>query len=161
MQTAFFSSIQPQERVYPVSNEYVLHWARNPEPGSEFYRLTAGLMQLPDGQLIEEMRAQRYDMFLAYEPTGILGHFALQEHEDGLHVFSVATDPTRRKISPFLVLDLAEAYLDAARTYRGAKRTKISNGNKRMVKLLGLLSRKEEELGISVDMETCWVNLYR
>lgn len=161
MQTAFLFDIQPGNQIYTISRRYALDWARNPDPGSDFGRLTQEIRRLGNDELIGALRSQRYDMFLGYAYPNIYGHFALQEHDDGLHVFSVFTNKEHRQKS-LILWELTTSYLKGAREMKKASRTRLSGGgDEKIEKLLKLLSRKEEKFGIKLDTETCWVELYR
>ncbi len=161
MQTAFFFDIKPGDQIYTPSRIYALKHARNPDPGSKFDLLTRPIRELPDEQLIGVLESEHYDMFLGYEYPGIYGHFAFTEQEDGLHVFSVFTNEEYRQ-KQLILWGLTTSYLEGARKIKKARRTRLSGGGDENIKiLLKLLSRKEKKFGIKVDLDTCWVELYR
>ena len=163
MKTAFFLDLKGTDPIYSPGKDYVIDWARyRQDKGSEFYLKNNDLItQLDDNQLIETLKVAGYNMFLSYDDPTILGHITTQMHEDDLHVFSVATDSGYSKLHPYHVLDLTVAYLSAARDKKDVRRTRISQGHKKMNILLRLLEKKADGLKIKVDTDTCWIELLR
>lgn len=74
-------------------NEYVLHWARHPKPGSYFARFTWLLRLLPDSLYLWTLRRLRYGGQILLDETGnIIGHVFYQQHRDEVHLFSIEVD---------------------------------------------------------------------
>lgn len=69
--------------------KYVLHWIRNPDPGSAFERAMKKLRLhlLPDYLLFRLLLALRYDGIIFLD-GGVAGHIFFQRHGTNLHAFS-------------------------------------------------------------------------
>ncbi|MBI2499006.1 hypothetical protein HYV88_02070 [Candidatus Woesearchaeota archaeon] len=156
MQTRTFFSIEETDERYPTIRYYVLNWARNPDIGSEFDERTKELRKLPDSELLRILRGMNYDMFLGYEDN-VIGHLALQRHNDGLHIFSVSTASEYRS-NPRAVMDLVSYFLEYLKN-SDERRFRLSAGNNRSMKtLLRILARCEDMLGIHIG-ENYWVEV--
>jgi len=156
MKTAMFFEVQ-DKNIYDLARAYAVKWARSPDKGSEFEQRTAGLRQLPDSELLAMMKKAGYDMFIGYNDGEVCGHFAFQRYGSDLHVFSVATAVSCRK-NPLVLLALTREFFKKAR--EKATRVRLSSGkNESMQTLLGLLERRAEKLELSVDKESCWIEL--
>jgi GNAT superfamily N-acetyltransferase len=75
---------------------YVLHWARNPKPGSIFARLTRLTRMLPDAVYLWALRELRYSGLVLVNEGKIVGHAFYQQHGDEVHLFSVEVHPSYR-----------------------------------------------------------------
>lgn len=79
-------------------NEYVLHWARNPKPGSKFARFTWMLRLLPDFMYLWALRRLHYGGQLMLDETGsVIGHVFYQRHGDEIHLFSIEVHEEHRE----------------------------------------------------------------
>jgi hypothetical protein len=76
---------------------YVLHWFRNPDPGSKFERATRYVRRLPGPVIIFLLWWKNYNGLLMQDEKGrVLGHIFCQYHADGVHIFSVAINERNR-----------------------------------------------------------------
>ncbi len=112
---------------------YVLHWARNPDEGSEFGRRSRLIRMLPDKWLLRLLMLMKYDGILLQREGRIVGHLFFQSRPDpierrsrALHAFSVFTVPEMRGAG--LWNYRSTAFLELARS-RGVKRVRGTVGD--------------------------------
>ena len=158
METTTFFDIPKEDTLYEKVKGFVLDKIRNPDPSSEFERKTKYVRDRPDYELLTILQAIGYDVLLGYEDGEICGSFAFQKHEDSLHVFSMYTDGKYRG-QPRVIMQLVEEFLKYARRKK-VNRVRVGAGNNPSAnKLINILAKREKELGIKVDQETCWIDL--
>lgn len=72
--------------------EYVLYWARHPQPGSIFAKLTRFLRWLPDSAYLFTLRKLRYGGHILFLKGRPIGHIFYQQHGSEIHMFSIEVE---------------------------------------------------------------------
>jgi hypothetical protein len=76
-----------------VRQQYVLHWIKNPNPGSKFDLRLKEMKILPGDTAIQLLLQKGYEGLLMFLSGEIIGHLFYQKHEDHWAVFSFYTAP--------------------------------------------------------------------
>lgn len=105
-------------KVHPQAAAYIANIIRNPDPGSNFERLTRRLREsiTDDRKIINTLAEQNYGVMIGYSGPDIVGHIAYQEHLNNRsvnwHVFHIYLLPEQRRKG--LSIPLMENFLDYA-----------------------------------------------
>lgn len=79
-----------------AAERYVLHWARNPKPGSFFAKMTRILRVMPDQILLWGLKKRHYGGQILFCNGQPIGHIFHQLHGNEMHMFSVEVDEPYR-----------------------------------------------------------------
>ncbi|MCK4520943.1 MAG: hypothetical protein KAU20_00075 [Nanoarchaeota archaeon] len=161
MKTGLFFDVPKEDPMYSKFEKHVLYWSRNPDKGSEFDKKTkdSNLEKISDSEFLRWLKSNNYDIFLGYDKE-VYGHFAFEKQNDELHIFSFFRDKKYKGKGVFM--QIAYDFLDNAIRREGISKVRISKGeNEKAKKLLRIYSRKEEDLGIKVDIENGWIDLLK
>ncbi|MEK7170616.1 MAG: GNAT family N-acetyltransferase [Patescibacteria group bacterium] len=94
MQLFKVSKLEPKQK---AQRDYVVHWAKNPDKGSLFARITFLIRWLPAEWLFFLLvKCLRYDGFIFYEGSTLIGHIFFQKHWKEWRVFSFVVVPELR-----------------------------------------------------------------
>ena len=126
---------------------HVLHWIRNPDPGSDFERATKLVRWLPGPALIGLMRQLGYDGLLL-ERSGIAcAHLFFQQRADAWHMFSlwVAAELRGRGLASQLVGN----FIEAARAQPTINKIRLGAGGDSAVRaIFDSFAAKKDQLGL-------------
>lgn len=162
--TKFFGE-NKTSREDEIARTYVTHLAFNPDAGSDFDLRTKELReqfkQSPKS-ILPYLTSLRYDVLLAYDKNNkIIGHIAYQGHPDSQgtnwQAFNTYVDPSQRKRG--IGETLREQLIIKARE-KGIKKIRLGKGNHGYaLKKNSELKEKEKELGITVNVDSGWIEI--
>lgn len=106
---------------------HIAHWARNPDPESNFARSIGRLPDVSDARLTAVLREKGYDGLIYADAMGIVGHCFFQRHEHELHAFATWVADRRRggKLMQVSCFD----FLAYASSQSGIERARIGTGH--------------------------------
>ncbi len=114
-----------------LMNDYVLHWARNPNPGSWFDWLTLWRYWVSDDALLRLLSWMRYGAQIYIEEGRVVNHIFHQRHGEELHLFSIFTLGTHQKRN--IAKRMLREWLIEAWNTPGINKVRISAGGDAVV----------------------------
>jgi hypothetical protein len=143
----------------PQVVDYVVRWARDPEPGGAFDLATQQLRELPDALLVRTLIDRRYDGLVYTTGGSVIGHVFDQQHGETLHAFSLGLSASfqLQGYAHVLLLDYL-AYASRRSDIAGVRIGRGQNGVSR--RFLSRLSSHGERLAWRVEADG-WVKFSR
>ena len=142
---------------YKFIRDYVIHWIRNPDPGSTFDKLSKYIRLLPDKLLLKMMMKLNYDGLLFSESSEIISHVFFQRHGDALHMFSISVTDKYQKLG-FAEKSLCQ-FVKHAQSLPGINRVRLGGGGHAAIaRICDKFKKKQDEMGIVVG-EKGWIDL--
>ena len=129
---------------------YILDWARNPDPGSTFERMTGAFRDLEDEQLLKGLIESGYGGMIYHIYGHVVAHRFFQRAGDTLSAFSVFVEENAR--GQGLYFQMAEDFIAFART-EGCQAVRFGKGTEGPPSVragIRYLSSHAINLGISV-----------
>ena len=114
-----------------LMNNYLIHWARNPDPGSWFDWMTIWRHWVSDRVLLHLLFRLRYGCQLLLENENVVSHIFHQQHGDELHLFSIFTIEPRQNEG--IAKRMLREWLIEAWNTPGINKVRISAGNDKAV----------------------------
>ena len=145
-----------------LMHSYMIHWARNPDPGSWFDWMTIWRHWVSDRMLIHLLFQLRYGCQLLLEDGKVVSHIFHQRHGDELHLFSIFTIESRQHSG--IAKRMLREWLLASWDTRGINKVRISAGNDAVVAhMYESILEGAYDLPFEVTRGTGpgWVNLIR
>jgi hypothetical protein len=139
--------------------DYLLHWIRHPEAGSNFEAMTRRLRWLPGSTLVRVLFAIGYDGIVYSQAETIVGHVFFQRRGTALHGFSTAVDRALDGDGHSVVMMLD--YVAYGAQLPGITRARVGTGrNNAARRLLARIKKHERNLGWRVG-DDGWVTFSR
>ena len=116
---------------------HIAHWARNPDPGSNFARNVGRLANVPNWEIATTLKERGYDGLIYFDRKGLAGHCFFQRRENALHVFSVWVADRRRdgKLMALVGFD----FIAYASAQPGIVRARLGTGSRAADRVLAPL----------------------